>query len=68
MRRPEDDARKRQLNQRRRVVARLQQSGEPLLPQAIEIAGREGRPQRDVRHQRQRIASFDTGTDMRIAE
>ena len=46
MRRPEDDARERELNQRRRVVARLQQAGQALLAQAIELAGRERRPQR----------------------
>ena len=58
MRRPEDNARKRELNERRRVVARLQQAGQPFLLQSIELARRERGAQRDVGHQRQRIAEL----------
>ena len=38
-----------------RVVARLQDAGQALLPQPLELVVRERRPERDVGHQRQRI-------------
>ena len=55
MRRAVEDARERQRGNRRRIVARLQQAGEPLLPQPFELVFRERRPQRDVGHDRQRV-------------
>ena len=58
MRRAIHDARERELDQRARVVARLQQIRQPLLAQAIELGRRKGGAQRDVRHQRQRIAEL----------
>ena len=58
MRRAIDDARERELDQRARVVARLQQIRQPLLAQAIELRRGEGGAQRHVRHQRQRIAEL----------
>ena len=69
VRRPEDHARERELNQRRRVVARLQQSGQPLLAQSIEVAGRETSAAASTSAiNGSASASFATGTDIRIAE
>ena len=44
MRRPEHDARKRERRDLRRIVARLQQRGQPFLPESFEIlSGKVGR-------------------------
>ncbi len=54
----EDDPRKRHLHDRRRIVARLQEPGQALLAQPLELRGRKRRPQRHVGHERQRVSEL----------
>ena len=54
----EDQPRKRQCGDRRRIVARLQQTRERFLAQAFELGCRKRRTQDDVGHQGQRVGEF----------
>jgi hypothetical protein len=55
MLRPVKKPGERRRGDRRRVVARLEQVGQALLSETLEILCRKCRPQRDVRHDRKRV-------------